>query len=481
MNTFPLPSAPSSGSAVPAGAQGNQAASPDAAPTLEVRFGEILMSICSASGSLPPISPSPALAISAALVDEARATPAPGKNGGSEEGGEPAPAETAVAPVFLAGVPPGPIAAPSPGAAGPAIPAEGLPVALAVSSGSGGVTAEAPGAASDVAARAFPAPPQAGTPSEGGGEPAAGPGPDAAGLPIDGTRGIPGTADRPRTGGAALPEDAYQASMAATDGPAPDAAVEGTPQDAGSRTAVSTHGAPDAAPSGGARDRFVKASPAPPNDGPPASHPSGGKPAPASGENSSVTAVNLSGTMEAVDASEASPKRKGEAPFRGEERVEPNAPPAVAVERIAADKAAAPRVSAPAPAAPHAPRPVLLGENAFVLTRKSDTSVEVTLAPPGIGKLEIEVVVEKGVVNANITAADPAGREAIERSLPHIMEALARDGMAIGGFTVSLKERREQAGNAPGEKAPRDPMDRPPVSTIVRTAAASAGLVDLFV
>jgi hypothetical protein len=194
-----------------------------------------------------------------------------------------------------------------------------------------------------------------------------------------------------------------------------------------------------------------------------------------------VTAVNLSGTMEAVDASEASPKRKGEAPFRGEERVEPNAPPAVAVERIAADKAAAPRVSAPAPAAPHAPRPVLLGENAFVLTRKSDTSVEVTLAPPGIGKLEIEVVVEKGVVNANITAADPAGREAIERSLPHIMEALARDGMAIGGFTVSLKERREQAGNAPGEKAPRDPMDRPPVSTIVRTAAASAGLVDLFV
>ncbi len=81
--------------------------------------------------------------------------------------------------------------------------------------------------------------------------------------------------------------------------------------------------------------------------------------------------------------------------------------------------------------------------------------MEVTLSPPGVGKLEIEIVLDKGVVNATITAADPAGREAIERSLPQIVQALADEGMAIGGFTVSLKQQgNEQDGNAQAGKAP---------------------------
>ena len=106
-----------------------------------------------------------------------------------------------------------------------------------------------------------------------------------------------------------------------------------------------------------------------------------------------------------------------------------------------------------------------------------------TLAPPGVGKLEIEVVLEKGVVNARITAADPAGREAIARSLPQIVEALARDGMNVGGFTVSLKERRDRTGNAPAHGASRDPDARlmSAVTPAASASAVSAGLVDIFV
>lgn len=144
------------------------------------------------------------------------------------------------------------------------------------------------------------------------------------------------------------------------------------------------------------------------------------------------------------------------------------------------------------PGRPAPPRPVgtasdpgiiRFEEKAFVITRKSDTSIEVTLAPPGVGKLEIEVVLEKGVVNARIIAADSAGRDAVARSLPHIVEALARDGMNVGGFTVSLKGRRDGTGDAPAHGAPRDPEGRhlsavPPASS---ASAASAGLVDIFV
>jgi flagellar hook-length control protein FliK len=193
--------------------------------------------------------------------------------------------------------------------------------------------------------------------------------------------------------------------------------------------------------------------------------------------NAAGSTAALPGATESAPADEASRSRRGEDILRVEEGIEPTAPPAVPGDRNTADKAVAVR-QAPLP---QAPRQFQFGENAFVLTRKSDTSVEVTLAPPGVGKLEIEVVLDKGIVHANITAADPAGREAVARSLPHILDALARDGLAIGGFTVSLKERRGQAGDVPARAASRHNDARTAVSAVVPTAAAPLGRVDIFV
>lgn len=172
-------------------------------------------------------------------------------------------------------------------------------------------------------------------------------------------------------------------------------------------------------------------------------------------------------------------KRRTDATVWNEGQGEPVAAPAVDGNRGGAERPAAPRPVGLA----SDPGVVRLEEKAFVITRKSDTSVEVTLAPPGVGKLEIEVVLEKGVVNARITAADSAGREAIARSLPQIVEALARDGMNIGGFTVSLKERRERMGDPPAHGASRDPDARLPsaVPPAGSAPAASAGLVDIFI
>jgi hypothetical protein len=187
-----------------------------------------------------------------------------------------------------------------------------------------------------------------------------------------------------------------------------------------------------------------------------------------------------SGAPEPALTGEAAPQKKRDiASVRDGNRSDSIAPPASAAEHVAAEKAAAPR---PLEAAP-APRGVRFEENAFLITRKSDTSVEVTLAPPGVGKLEIEVVLEKGIVNARITAADPAGREAIQRSLPQIVESLARDGMNIGGFTVSLKERRNPPGDAPAKAAQRDAEARPrtAVAYVASPAAAPAGRINIFV
>ena len=176
---------------------------------------------------------------------------------------------------------------------------------------------------------------------------------------------------------------------------------------------------------------------------------------------------------------EGARKKKDDASVRIEGKVETAATHSADGNPGVAEKAAPPRPVGPAPD----PGIVRFEEKAFVITRKSDTSVEVTLAPPGVGKLEIEVVLEKGIINARILAADSAGREAITRSLPQIVEALARDGMNVGGFTVSLKERRDREGGSPGHGALRDPGLRPlsAVTLAASASAASAGLVDIFV
>ena len=159
----------------------------------------------------------------------------------------------------------------------------------------------------------------------------------------------------------------------------------------------------------------------------------------------------------------------------------PTVSPAAGHARPAPETAHPARPAAAAPAAP-LQKSFEVGENAFVLTRRSDTSVEVTLSPPGVGKLEIEVVLDKGVINANITAADPAGREAIERSLPQIVQTLANEGMSVGGFTVSLKGGGNQEGNAKqAGGASKKEAGRADAPAAVRSASERTGLVDIFV
>jgi len=193
-------------------------------------------------------------------------------------------------------------------------------------------------------------------------------------------------------------------------------------------------------------------------------------------EGASGSAVPASDAPESIEDTAASRKKEGVG-ASVKERIDSDAAAASAPEGQPAEKAAPVRN---APLSP-SPRTVRFEENAFVITRKSDTSVDVTLSPPGVGKLTIEIALEKGVVNARITAADPAGREAIERNLPNIVETLARDGMNIGGFTVSLRERRNGAGDTQGAAGPPDEDARPRIAAPPVAPGASSGRIDILV
>lgn len=105
--------------------------------------------------------------------------------------------------------------------------------------------------------------------------------------------------------------------------------------------------------------------------------------------------------------------------------------------------------------------PEVLHVSKAELLRGDVTSLKVSLAPEGIGELDIELVLNKGMVNGHIHAAEGTGKAAIERNLQHMVDALIKDGINLGGVSVSLRERREEtitlsdgecAGHAPALK-----------------------------
>lgn len=120
----------------------------------------------------------------------------------------------------------------------------------------------------------------------------------------------------------------------------------------------------------------------------------------------------------------------------------------------------------------------------FVITRSDPSSVSVSLSPEGLGDLEVEVFLDRGAVSGRITAFDPAAREAVEGSIGRIVEALAREGIRVGGFSVSLGEQNRRGaafgGKTPAEEGvPAEIADVFPAPSAAR-APWGAGIVDIY-
>jgi flagellar hook-length control protein FliK len=79
-----------------------------------------------------------------------------------------------------------------------------------------------------------------------------------------------------------------------------------------------------------------------------------------------------------------------------------------------------------------------------ILTKKDDTSLRLSLEPEGMGKLEINLSLQKGVIHGNINAYEQNGKEFMEKGLYTIMETLTREGLNIGNFSVSLRDRKNE-------------------------------------
>ncbi|NOZ68086.1 MAG: flagellar hook-length control protein FliK [Deferribacteres bacterium] len=83
----------------------------------------------------------------------------------------------------------------------------------------------------------------------------------------------------------------------------------------------------------------------------------------------------------------------------------------------------------------------------IVYIAKGNNRLGVTVENETVGKLNINVTLNKGVINVHINAADNATREFVQNNIQHIVDSLAKSGVSVGGFSVGLRNHKDGEGS----------------------------------
>ncbi len=111
----------------------------------------------------------------------------------------------------------------------------------------------------------------------------------------------------------------------------------------------------------------------------------------------------------------------------------------------------------------------------IVYVAKAGNRLEVSIEHGNLGKLNIDLSLEKGTLNVHINTSDKAVRELIENNIQHIVDSLAKEGVSIGGFSVSLKDQGDNTEGAfAGDAYAKEITEIP-------EALESRGLVSIFI
>jgi len=73
----------------------------------------------------------------------------------------------------------------------------------------------------------------------------------------------------------------------------------------------------------------------------------------------------------------------------------------------------------------------------LILDREGN-KIRVSLEPDGIGRVEISLSAQKGLINGHINVQDPLSKEVIARNIHTLSEMLQKEGINIGNLTVDL-------------------------------------------
>jgi flagellar hook-length control protein FliK len=74
---------------------------------------------------------------------------------------------------------------------------------------------------------------------------------------------------------------------------------------------------------------------------------------------------------------------------------------------------------------------------------KGNNRLGITLQHDTFGKLNINLSLDKGIVNVHINTSDKVLREFIENNIQYIVDSLEKEGISIGGFSIGLRDHKD--------------------------------------
>ncbi|HJV76009.1 MAG TPA: flagellar hook-length control protein FliK [Noviherbaspirillum sp.] len=127
-----------------------------------------------------------------------------------------------------------------------------------------------------------------------------------------------------------------------------------------------------------------------------------------------------------------------------------------------------------------------LGQKVVWMVGGEHQSASLTLNPPDLGPLQIELKVANSQATANFTAAQPEVRQALEAAMPKLREMLGEAGIQLGQANVSAGTPNQQNAFEQAQQSSRqsasmnEGLDVPLQSGRSQVISSGQGLVDTF-
>lgn len=116
-----------------------------------------------------------------------------------------------------------------------------------------------------------------------------------------------------------------------------------------------------------------------------------------------------------------------------------------------------------------------------VYVAKDSNRLTVTFQQEGIGKLNINLSLENGIIHALINASDDTVRNLIGNNINHIINTLLKDGLSIGDFSVLLEDGRWSGERESQKEESLRFRETALMDTIRSDQVNSNGLINIYI
>jgi flagellar hook-length control protein FliK len=97
-----------------------------------------------------------------------------------------------------------------------------------------------------------------------------------------------------------------------------------------------------------------------------------------------------------------------------------------------------------------------LGQRLTAQISRGAWRVEMDLHPKSLGRIEIQLEMKNGELEANFTAANAATRELIQESMPRLRAAFEEHGMESAYIGLGLENQSQSDGKPTGQNSPNE-------------------------